>query len=176
MKKRSYIVLALLFLILAFIGGARYGQRVEQVNETISFIVSITPVQITTTPQPIDNFVKYNQYTHAGCSLRFLYPDILSVKDSSISGTLKEEKAKNVQITFECSSRKDVLDKKVDLAKVSTVSAQFQKRNLQMYKREVNKQNYFVFNEKHPYKNMYIQYTVKENILSLLEKTLEYVR
>ena len=176
MKKKSYILLIVLLICVAFIGGARYGQRVEQVNETINFIVSITPRQITTTPEPLDRYVNYKEYAHTGCGIRFLYPTLLKANSNTLNGELKETKTNNDLLFFECNEKRDILDKKIDLKNVATVSAEFQAKKVPMYKREVNKQEYYIFSAKHPYRNIYIQYIVRKNFLSLLEKTLEYMR
>lgn len=175
MKKKSYLLLVILLIALAFIGGTRYGQRVEQVNETISFIVSITPKQITTTPAPLDNYVNYKEYANPGCGIHFLYPAILKTSNSALSGGLHESTNKDV-LFFECSEKKDTLDKKIDFKTVATISADFQTKKTQMYKKDINGQEYYIFSSKHPYRNIYIQYTVRKNFIALLEKTLEYVR
>ena len=51
MKKTSYIFLFFLFVVLIFILGVRYGQKVEKNNKAVDYILSITPYP-TYTPYP----------------------------------------------------------------------------------------------------------------------------
>lgn len=57
MKKTSYIFLFLLFFILIFILGVRYGQKVEKNNKVVDYILSITPYP-TYTPYPTPESIK----------------------------------------------------------------------------------------------------------------------
>lgn len=57
MKKTSYIFLFLLFIILIFILGVRYGQKVEKNNKVVDYILSITPYP-TYTPYPTAELTK----------------------------------------------------------------------------------------------------------------------
>lgn len=51
MKKTSYVFLLFLIVILIFILGIRYGQKVEKNNKVVDYILSITPYP-TYTPYP----------------------------------------------------------------------------------------------------------------------------
>jgi hypothetical protein len=51
MKLKSYLLLFVLIVILFFILGVRYGQKVEKTNKTINYLLSITPTK-TPTPSP----------------------------------------------------------------------------------------------------------------------------
>ncbi|MEK7634015.1 MAG: hypothetical protein AAB437_04190 [Patescibacteria group bacterium] len=51
MKTKSYVFLFILLLILFFILGVRYGQKVEKNNKIVDYILSITPYP-TYTPYP----------------------------------------------------------------------------------------------------------------------------
>lgn len=52
MKIKSYIFLVILTIILFFILGVRYGQKVEKNNKIVDYILSITPYP-TYTPYPL---------------------------------------------------------------------------------------------------------------------------
>ena len=51
MKKPLLFLFALLIL-LAFILGVRYGQRVEKNNKVVDYLLSITPIPLSPSPSP----------------------------------------------------------------------------------------------------------------------------
>ncbi len=57
MKKTSYIFLFFLLIVLIFILGVRYGQKVEKNNKVVDYILSITPYP-TYTPYPTPELTK----------------------------------------------------------------------------------------------------------------------
>lgn len=57
MKKTSYVFLFFLFVVLIFILGVRYGQKVEKNNKVVDYILSITPYP-TYTPYPTPELTK----------------------------------------------------------------------------------------------------------------------
>lgn len=73
-KTLPYSFLILLLLILAFILGVRYGKKVEQTNETTSYLLKLTPTQgsPTITPAPRLIFSTYKK-----CDIQFMYPESL---------------------------------------------------------------------------------------------------
>ena len=79
MKSKSVILLTVLIVILAFIIGFRYGQKVEKTNKIVNFILSITPTNIPPSPTPIS----YKEYKSKKWGLKFTYPTNLEVKESS---------------------------------------------------------------------------------------------
>ena len=44
MKTKSYVFLFVIILILVFILGVRYGQKVEKNNKIVDYLLSITPI------------------------------------------------------------------------------------------------------------------------------------
>lgn len=52
MKIKSYIFLVVLVVVLFFILGVRYGQKIEKNNKVVDYILSITPYP-TYTPYPL---------------------------------------------------------------------------------------------------------------------------
>ncbi len=52
MKIKSYVFLIVLVVILFFILGVRYGQKIEKNNKVVDYVLSITPYP-TYTPYPI---------------------------------------------------------------------------------------------------------------------------
>jgi len=79
MKPKSIVLVALLFVVLSFILGVRYGQKVEKTNKVVDFVLSITPTPRPPTPTPIT----YQEYKSRKWGLKFTYPAGLEVKESS---------------------------------------------------------------------------------------------
>lgn len=79
MKKTSYIFLFFLFIILIFILGVRYGQKVEKNNKVVDYILSITPTPKPPTPTPI----KYTEYKSKKWGLRLIFPSNLEIKEDA---------------------------------------------------------------------------------------------
>ena len=78
MKSTSYLLLVLLGLILFFILGVRYGQKVEKANKIINYVLSITPTQVPT-PTPF----KYATAESKIWRIKYMYPDFLKFKEDS---------------------------------------------------------------------------------------------
>lgn len=96
-KKGPIILLSLLLLILIFVVGVRYGQKVEQTNKVIKAIISIPPSPTPTKPKP----VVYKTYQSKPCNLEFLYPDSLVLKESSTEAVFAENKTVAIEIGCE---------------------------------------------------------------------------
>lgn len=79
LKPKTYYFITLLLLIIFFILGVRYGQKVEKANKVIDFILSITPTQ-PPTPTPT---IGYQEYKSRRWGLKFKYPDNLILKEST---------------------------------------------------------------------------------------------
>jgi hypothetical protein len=76
MKPKSYLLLFLLSLLLVFILGVRYGQKVEQTNKVINYVLSITPTApISPTP------VTYATAEGKIWKIKFTYPSNLKMKE-----------------------------------------------------------------------------------------------
>jgi len=53
MRKTSYFFILFLVLILIFILGVRYGQKIEKNNKVVDYILKISPYPLAS-PKPID--------------------------------------------------------------------------------------------------------------------------
>ncbi|MFH1827387.1 MAG: hypothetical protein ABH812_03095, partial [bacterium] len=80
-----YLITALL-LILFFIVGVRYGQRVEKTNNKISQSLSITPK-----PSLSIDISKFKTFKSDTCNFEFLYPSKLQLIDSTLSADIKSK-------------------------------------------------------------------------------------
>jgi hypothetical protein len=87
MKNKSYLLLILLTIVLAFVLGVRYGQRVEKTNKTIDYLLTITPTPRLPTPTP----VKYKEYKSKRWGLKFTLPENLEVKEDATSPAIMFE-------------------------------------------------------------------------------------
>ncbi len=86
-KKGPTVLLIVLIIILVFILGVRYGQRVEKTNKSVAALLSIPP----TKPQPTQPPVTFKTYSGKACGAQFLYPSTLDLaKESSTSVQLVE--------------------------------------------------------------------------------------
>jgi hypothetical protein len=83
MKSRSILILFFLALILVFILGVRYGQKVEKTNKIINYVLSITPTKIPT-PTPL----QYATSESKMWKIKFVYPSFLKVKEDPSKGAV----------------------------------------------------------------------------------------
>ena len=91
-KNGPFYLISCLLLILFFIIGVRYGQKVEKTNKNISAILS-------TTPKPIKYEIK--KYNNEKCNLEFSYPSNLKInKETTTSAEFKNKK--NTVLNFSC--------------------------------------------------------------------------
>lgn len=104
MSKKSlpYIFLAFLFAVLLFILGVRYGQRVEKVNKTISYLVSIPP---TPTLAPTTTPLSFAEYSHTGCKVSFLIPNDLTKTTESSGSALFTTSTKKLGLAISCEKK-----------------------------------------------------------------------
>ena len=91
MKLKSYIFIIVLIIILAFILGVRYGQKVEKNNKVVDYILKITP----TIPVPSPTPIKYINYKSKKWGLRFTFPAGLEVKEDATAPAILFEYGKN---------------------------------------------------------------------------------
>lgn len=91
-KNGPFYLISGLLLILFFIIGVRYGQRVEKTNKNISAILSTTPKLIK---------YEFKKYKNEKCNLEFSYPSNLKInKETTSSGEFKNNK--KTVLNFSC--------------------------------------------------------------------------
>jgi len=78
-KTKSYIFLFVLLIVLFFILGVRYGQRVEKNNKVIDYLLRFPSPTAPITPTPLI----YKDYKSKKWGLKFTYPSNLEVKEST---------------------------------------------------------------------------------------------
>lgn len=80
-RKKPYILITFLLVILFFIIGVRYGQNVEKANKVIDYLLSLTPTSPQKSPTPIPT----TEYKSKRWGLKFKYPENLKIIESSNS-------------------------------------------------------------------------------------------
>lgn len=84
MKLKSYLFLFFLLIILVFILGVRYGQRIEKNNKIVDYLLKITPTKIPPSPTPI----KYIEFKSKKTGVKITYPSGLEVKEDATSSSI----------------------------------------------------------------------------------------
>lgn len=79
MKIKPYLFLFFLVVVLIFILGVRYGQKIEKNNKMVNYILSITPTPKPPMPTP----VKYKDYKSKKWGIKFTYPAGLEIKEDA---------------------------------------------------------------------------------------------
>ena len=103
-----YFFLAFLLAILLFILGVRYGQRVEQVNKTVSYLMSIPPSPSVAPTLPPLGFA---MYTHADCGVSFLIPNLIEKTNESSVSALFSTQQKKLALALSCEKKLFVQNK-----------------------------------------------------------------
>lgn len=164
MTRNAYIFLFSLLLILVFIIGLRYGQRVEKANKAISFILSMPPTK-PPTPQPTLAFLTYE---HKGCKVRFLYPSSLEkVNESSTSAEFTAEGKK--ELTLNCNKSNPLFSLLADTTQTATESIVF--RNVHLTAKIQNDMRIFSLQQSGDKPSLV--FSIAQNLIPLLEKSLE---
>lgn len=79
MKLKSYLFLFFLIVVLFFVLGVRYGQRVEKNNKVIDYLLRLPSPTAPITPTPLT----YKDYKSKKWGLKFTYPSNLKLKEST---------------------------------------------------------------------------------------------
>ncbi len=85
MKLKSYLVLFILTLLLFFVLGVRYGQKVEKTNKAINYILSITP---TKTPPPTPTPYEYIIQKSKKYGIKYDVPSFLDIFEDPTSSAV----------------------------------------------------------------------------------------
>lgn len=155
-----YIFLAFLFAILLFIIGVRYGQRVEQVNKTISYLVSLPP---SPTVAPTLPPLGFSTYIHSDCGVTFLIPNLIEKTKESSNSALFSTQKKQLAIALSC-VKKPLMQEKNEL--VVTVNRTI--RAFQVLTSDTS--SYRFYNTKNA---KIITITTSKQYLPLINKSLE---
>jgi len=167
--QKPFVLLALLFAVLLFMVGFRYGRYVEKIDKTY---VPVTPVAAiispTQIPTPTTQFNLTN-FTHVGCKLSFLHPNYLI--EEKISST-ESKLSGNSQTIFVSCDRQTVFAKKeaiVELEKtqVATISGQ----KIPLYEGAKQSKLFILTN---PLLGRSVFFEAHTDLVTLIAKTLEF--
>ncbi len=163
-KRGPFILIALLLIVLIFIVGVRYGQRVQTTNKAISLILSQAPSQPTATSVPL----RFSTYTSKGCGFEVLYPSTVDiVKESTSEAKLIDGGA--LTVAASCAKIPSFESFFKDKS-VTNQSISFQKKSYPAKVRNLNNQKYFYIVLQNPLgKPVYL--AVEEKFFPLVEKS-----
>ena len=161
-----------LFIILVFIIGVRYGQRVEKTNKIVNYLISLPP---SPTIQPSQKPLEFKTYKHDGCKIQFLYPSSLKrIEEASYSAKLAGGAH---ALEFDCT--KDSARKLLESEKLATAEIKFKEKSLKGklkpdIRTVVGAESSFLFTFSHPRtaKNIYVE--ISKSLYPLFEKSLEF--
>lgn len=174
LKKTSLILLLILFVILVFIVGVRYGQRVEKTNKIINYLISLPPTQ---TPQPTQKRLEFKEYRHTGCKIQFLYPTFLTkTEESSVSARFSGGAP---SLNIDCSNQNKIREI-LENEKTATQEVKFKEKTVKGKLKPdlrtiVAADPYLIFLITHPKtaKNIYVE--ISKSLYPLFEKSLEFL-
>ncbi len=172
LKKTSLIFLLSLFVVLIFIIGVRYGQKVEKTNKTVNYLISIPP---SPTLQPTQVPVGFKKYTNKMCGIDFLYlSQYQKLQEASDAASIGDI---NHSISFLCNKTEDKnynLVRYLQDPQTATAEITFQDRKIQGKSLAAGAENTYIFSLKNPYNAKTIYFGVSKSLYPLLEKSLEF--
>lgn len=98
-KSAPYVFLAFLVALLLFIVGIRYGQHVERVNKTVTYLISIPP---SPTTAPTTSPLSFDDFTHTGCKISIVVPSELTKSKESSSSAVFTDKEGALALALSC--------------------------------------------------------------------------
>lgn len=173
-KNLPYILLVLLMFIAFFFVGMRYGQKVERVNKTITYILTNTPptptalpkIELTETPvAPLT----FKTYDHAGCGVSFVYPSLFTKLNESSDEASFGEDGETVSLTCE---------KRTIGTPTPTLGEQvvlpFQDKQVFSQKLSKNESMFYRFQVIQPRSGSNVTFTIKTDIYPLIERSIRF--
>src|SRR3989338_3205250 len=146
-KLGPILLIGSLVLILVFVVGIRYGQRVEKTNKIINYLISLPP---SPTPAPTLPPIKFDIFQNKNCGFKFLYPSTLKKNlESSYSAQLAD---KTQGIKFSCDQAEEIISTLQDIQATSQEG---------------------IFQNKKNFKTT--AFIIAKSLYPLLEKSLEFL-
>ena len=164
-KLLPYFFLLFLVIILVFIIGVRYGQRVEKTNKTIDYVLSLTPTKPVTSPKPVE----YKKYVNSTCGIEFLYRSTMTKKESTVSAVFTEDGEEKLEI--DCFPQSQLLEVLKD-KNVATAEIEFQNKKIES--KVIKNKDVYVFSIAHPKTKKQLNISINKNLYPLFERTLEF--
>ena len=165
---RSILLVCILVSVLLFLIGFRLGNKVAKIDSTY---VSPTPIipKATQIPTPTEFPTSIERFEFKNCSLSFLFPPQLEIKQSSEEAQLKKGKE---SIFVSCNKNTvEKLQKELDkLPQQEVVSMHNQYVNV------YNDQKITMWTMRVPSSTKKIAFKVTHDLADLVLKTLEFTR
>jgi len=167
MHKKSYAVLGILAIILFFILGVRFGQRVEKTNKTLSYQSVLTPTRSLSPTVPL----LFESYTHASCGAQFLYPNtVQKISESSTSAQFLENSV--LAIKLDCTKPMNLLQE-LNNSRASTEEIQIAGKTIKDYHIRDKTTDAYYFQLLNSRNGKTISFMVLKSLLPLFQKSLE---
>ncbi|OGK23894.1 hypothetical protein A3A46_01005 [Candidatus Roizmanbacteria bacterium RIFCSPLOWO2_01_FULL_37_13] len=174
LKKGSIIFLSILFVILIFIVGVRYGQRVEKTNKITDYIISILPSP-TLQPTPTEKPLEFKTYKHTGCKIQFLYPSNFKISIESSDSARLETAAQSIYFNCSKESSKSFQNEPKLATEEVKIKEESIKAKIKPDLRTIEKASpTLLFNLINPRTNKNIFFEISQSLLLLFEKSLEF--
>lgn len=164
MKLKPYLLLFILLIILTFILGTRYGQKVEKTNKAVSYILSLTPVK---NPTPTYQPLQFKSYSNDSCGVQFIYPETLTkTEETTDSAKFSDDFDSNIDLSCNPKKISSILDEK----NIATEEIKFQNKKIMAKTKEKN----LIFQLKNSLNGKVINLQISKNLLPLFETSLKY--
>lgn len=166
-KLGPYIFIAVLMVVLFFILGVRYGQKVEKTNKTIDYFISLTPAK-SPTPVPIG----FKLYLNKICGLSFLYPSTISL-DKNATDTAEFLQDNKLKIKIDCA--KKIVSPTLAETKIATEEIMLKNKKVIVGISRNDQEFLYQFSLKNTINLKNIDVIIEKNLYPLFEKSLEFL-
>lgn len=163
MKLKSYLLLSVLTVVLFFILGVRYGQRVEKTNKILNYIKTISPTPNLTPTKPIEFIFHQNKE----CKIEFLYPTMFEIKQSSTSALFSQNN--KTVIEYSC-DKTNKIQKLFEDPRIATTEILF--KNKKIVAKTIDDASLYVLKILQSKTGQYVYLSVSKNLLPLIDSTL----
>jgi len=166
-KLGPYIFIAVLVVVLFFILGVRYGQKVEKTNKTIDYLISLTPAK---SPTPVP--VGFKLYSNKVCGLSFLYPNTISL-DKNATDTAEFLQDNKLKIKIDC-AKKNISPTMAE-TKIATEEVMLKNKKTIVTVSHDAQEFLYQFSLKNSINLKNIDIIIEKNLYPLFEKSLEFL-
>lgn len=171
-KITPYFFLLVLFLIIVFIIGIKYGKKIEQSDKRIHYLVNIKPSP-TVTPI-LEPTITYITFIHEDCGISFLYPSYLEkISQSSDSAQIGGNFS---NIAINCS--KTTAISPTDTEKIATQSLTLQNKKIIATKKQISEgkidMDVLFFTVKNSNNNTNVSISIDSRLYPLFEKSFSF--
>ncbi len=168
-KKGPYILITILIILLVFVLGVRYGQRVERTNKIINYLISLPP---SPTAEPSQKPVEFQTYSNKVCGIQFLYPNSWLSSQSTPEARFTDKNGTTILIGCE---QPNPIDIKLGDEKIATEEVNFKNKTMTFKIQDAGSRTYYMFKFINPKNSKSIFVDVDKSFYPLFEKSLEFL-